>query len=205
MILLRHSGGTCVSAGVPAWGMRATILPPSDPEQVALPAAMRAVALHELTDLALDLERDAAAVARAFVRHLETSRADLFYAPPRSAKRQAANARPLAAVRARWRRPQRMRSALGSAGETRPPSSAALTGWMTTSVNGTALASSTAAARHRRPPAMSHAAAAAAEPARARLACMSAARRYIGAKKRAAKSSPVSSAAGCCTRQMETA
>src|SRR5215470_1094746 len=41
-----------------------------EPQQIALAAAVRAVALHDLADLALDLERNAAAMAAAFVDHL---------------------------------------------------------------------------------------------------------------------------------------
>src|SRR6185312_619666 len=40
-----------------------------EPQEIALAAAMGAVALHDLREIALDLERDAAAMAAAFVGH----------------------------------------------------------------------------------------------------------------------------------------
>jgi hypothetical protein len=49
--------------------LKLEFFPRRKPEQVALAAAMRAVAFHELFDLAFDLKSNASAMTGAFISH----------------------------------------------------------------------------------------------------------------------------------------
>src|SRR5690554_5785896 len=55
-------------------GLEAQVLARHEPQQVALAAAMRAVALHDLPDLALDLVRDLPAMAASRMHHRRSPR-----------------------------------------------------------------------------------------------------------------------------------
>src|SRR5690348_8220372 len=77
------------------------LLPGHEPEQVPLGPAVRAVALDHLTDLAIDIESDPAAMASASISHA--------FAPPEGAA-IIAQAAPMA----------RKRSLNGAAGAVRP-------------------------------------------------------------------------------------